>query len=597
MSKYSINSLLLRNYRSYAQETEINFGSQITLIFGKGSVGKSTIIDAIQTLHASEKNGVDLFDKNYKFLVSKKYENKIKRKKGDLKGTFSLGISSKEADTSGEISIKSFKKDFGFDEKFNFPGFVSLYSNEGTNPEISPFDISNKYLTVFNIPIEYNTNRSLRDYFFSKIEFFKNENSWKDLHEYTNKHKNELLEYLNRIKKFEEEYTEISDKIYKAEKTKDKNKLKNLEKQRDKMFDKEFENEGFSPIWFPMINYRDSYYEFIKKGSNLKTFINFVENNISKTKTYLYKNNKLYTRRDLQKLLSESDFENLKKDLNKQLKVNFESSPTSLAEFLCYALTEIVLVKSSKLSSRSFVLPETADKDSFKWGYGLGKEIKLSPNKIFDLCQSKISPLLNQIKTIRHKESFNDLIKSLSQYSSSATRQSEFHEIVELNSKNINKWLKEFGYDFKISVEKVGLNGETEIVHQKNGFKVPADLGGSGAQYLLTYLTELLDSHENTILLEEPEKALHASLQIKLAKLFVEISKTNQLVIETHSENLLLGVLKEIRDKKIDYKNVKILYVYMEEGLSKVDEVELNDKGGFKSKWRDGFFTEKLDLL
>ena len=88
----------------------------------------------------------------------------------------------------------------------------------------------------------------------------------------------------------------------------------------------------------------------------------------------------------------------------------------------------------------------------------MGKEIKLSPNKIFDLCQSKISPLLNQIKTIRHKESFNDLIKSLSQYSSSATRQSEFHEIVELNSKNINKWLKEFGYDFKISAEKVGLN-------------------------------------------------------------------------------------------------------------------------------------------
>ena len=35
----------------------------------------------------------------------------------------------------------------------------------------------------------------------------------------------------------------------------------------------------------------------------------------------------------------------------------------------------------------------------------------------------------------------------------------------------------------------------------------------------------------------------------------------------------------------------------MEEGLSKVDEVALNDKGGFKSKWRDGFFTEKLDLL
>ena len=35
----------------------------------------------------------------------------------------------------------------------------------------------------------------------------------------------------------------------------------------------------------------------------------------------------------------------------------------------------------------------------------------------------------------------------------------------------------------------------------------------------------------------------------------------------------------------------------MENGQSKIDEVQLNNKGGFISKWRDGFFTEKLDLL
>jgi hypothetical protein len=35
----------------------------------------------------------------------------------------------------------------------------------------------------------------------------------------------------------------------------------------------------------------------------------------------------------------------------------------------------------------------------------------------------------------------------------------------------------------------------------------------------------------------------------------------------------------------------------MENGESRIDELELNDKGGFKSKWRDGFFTEKIDLL
>ena len=90
---------------------------------------------------------------------------------------------------------------------------------------------------------------------------------------------------------------------------------------------------------------------------------------------------------------------------------------------------------------------------------------------------------------------------------------------------------------------------------------------------------------------------MHASLQIKLAELFTEISKNNQLVIETHSENLLLGILKEIRDKNLNHQDVKVLYVYMEDGESKVDEVILNEKGGFRTKWRDGFFTERLDML
>ena len=98
-------------------------------------------------------------------------------------------------------------------------------------------------------------------------------------------------------------------------------------------------------------------------------------------------------------------------------------------------------------------------------------------------------------------------------------------------------------------------------------------------------------------MLEEPEKGLHPSLQVKLANFFVENSKQNQLIVETHSENLLLGVLKNIREKKLDPEDIKINYVYMENGESKVDEIKVDKQGNFKSKWRHGFFTEKLDLI
>ena len=115
-------------------------------------------------------------------------------------------------------------------------------------------------------------------------------------------------------------------------------------------------------------------------------------------------------------------------------------------------------------------------------------------------------------------------------------------------------------------------------MHNKGKYKIPAEIGGSGAQFLLTYLTALIDSEENTILLEEPEKALHASLQIKLAEFFTEICEKNQLVIETHSKNLLLGILKQVRDKKIKPDELSVLYVYMDNGISKIDRLEVNER-------------------
>ena len=61
MPQFTIDQITLENFRSYLKKTQINLGSRITLVFGKGSVGKSNLIDAIQMLHASEKNDVDIF--------------------------------------------------------------------------------------------------------------------------------------------------------------------------------------------------------------------------------------------------------------------------------------------------------------------------------------------------------------------------------------------------------------------------------------------------------------------------------------------------------------------------------------------------------
>ena len=118
-----------------------------------------------------------------------------------------------------------------------------------------------------------------------------------------------------------------------------------------------------------------------------------------------------------------------------------------------------------------------------------------------------------------------------------------------------------------------------------------------GAENVLPVIAQSVAAKNKVIIFEEPERRAHPGLQVKLADLFVETSKNNQFIIETHSENLLLGILKSIRDKKISHKDVQVSYVYSEKNQTKIDELEINENGGFNQKWRDGFFTEKLDLL
>ena len=186
----------------------------------------------------------------------------------------------------------------------------------------------------------------------------------------------------------------------------------------------------------------------------------------------------------------------------------------------------------------------------------MGKHSKILGTKtMFNVCGSFIKSTLNNIKTVKHIEK----LQMLGNMSGMHSLVGDAHTLIEDNQKEINKWLAEFEYDFKVSVERTGLSEDTEIVHKKHGSKIPSTQGGSGVEYLLTFLSTCIDSKKKILLLEEPEKALHSRMQVNLAKFFVENSKKNQLIIETHSENLLLGILKHVRDGKISPEDIKLI--------------------------------------
>ena len=81
---------------------------KLHLFLGKGSAGKSTIIDALQMLHASDVNDVDLFDKNSKYILSKNSNSK----------EFKIKISCTEIDPENKKSnTKAIIKTFSLDKK------------------------------------------------------------------------------------------------------------------------------------------------------------------------------------------------------------------------------------------------------------------------------------------------------------------------------------------------------------------------------------------------------------------------------------------------------------------------------------------------
>ncbi len=127
---------------------------------------------------------------------------------------------------------------------------------------------------------------------------------------------------------------------------------------------------------------------------------------------------------------------------------------------------------------------------------------------------------------------------------------------------------------------------------------------GSGIGYLLSVLCAL-DERNNFCFVQQPELHIHPALQSALGDVFIESSKIGfQQLIETHSEHLLLRILKRIRqthkqvsiaeELKISADDVCVLYFDPSpDGTTTVKRLRITEDGEFMDRWPRGFFTER----
>lgn len=126
---------------------------------------------------------------------------------------------------------------------------------------------------------------------------------------------------------------------------------------------------------------------------------------------------------------------------------------------------------------------------------------------------------------------------------------------------------------------------------------------GSGVSYVLPVLVSLWGADRSWI--EQPELHLHPAAQCELGDVVIRAFNRGRFsIIETHSEHLLLRVLRRIRqtsngtaddpELKCHPEAVSILYFEpLPDGSTKVRPIRVSRGGDFMDRWPQGFFSER----
>lgn len=130
---------------------------------------------------------------------------------------------------------------------------------------------------------------------------------------------------------------------------------------------------------------------------------------------------------------------------------------------------------------------------------------------------------------------------------------------------------------------------------------------GIGVSQVLPILVSAYASKNQIIAIEQPEIHLHPALQADLGDVFIQSAlgpDRNRFLIETHSEHLLLRVMRRMRETSngklpegvppITPKDVCVLFVERYNSRSIVREMLLNENGDLVKAWPGGFFEEGL---
>ncbi len=157
----------------------------------------------------------------------------------------------------------------------------------------------------------------------------------------------------------------------------------------------------------------------------------------------------------------------------------------------------------------------------------------------------------------------------------------------------------------------------TEIVlrdSEKGILVAPSDVG-VGISQMIPVVVAALGKRSSILAIEQPELHVHPAIQVGMGDLFIEAATSDPeisfldttLMIETHSEHIILRLLRRIRETTDDElppgvvgltpEGLSVVYVESTESGVRLRSLAIDPEGDFVDRWPRGFFEERAGEL
>ena len=638
-----ISKVKIDNIKAFKEDNEIALAPMINLVFGKNSSGKSTINQSLRLFRQSYgldkltpfnyeapqelrgKGGLDFSDVGYEGLVNN----------GDIKKKISLGVET-GIYLVEEKKISNNKKSINYTYKFkkNFYSGKNLvkaktvldkvyYSNRGGDVLVElPKHVFFKDTSKFGDDLGFRYRIKSGELFISRgQDKTVNDSIYSSVYDPYYYKTNFKPENLN-IKFIDEAFEKLKDQKFENIKKFYSSFLKFLENKKeikknligDRPANFELHSLKMRPLAKKVHEIR------VKNEENLNNQLNELLE-ISETTFRVYEDEFLDFTADLNDL--KKDKLRLIKDIKKL--ILFFSDIKNKDEFVNFFKKDICLKNKNIIFFKGYFMAYPTSKDMNKKIFSSKDHDEYLINIVSWLIGGKIKStvdIFNGYTPPRfgpHSDSsLEDITKAMNKFvvapglrqipkryfvkglqtdyvGPSAENLGELLQNPEIN-KATNKWFQKLEIPYNVDVRKSGNYYEIIFLPKNSKIKISSMHIGLGYPLILPFIVQCIIAKNKIILIEEPEVHLHPKLEADLADLIVESSliRSNQFIIETHSEDFLLRILKSIRLGKLKPEDVSVNYIVPnDKSGSKATRIDINKFGQYTTPWNDNLFAER----